>query len=150
MKNLQSFLFVLIAFLSASALTAQPMVSGCASKAAKPYSNCAAVYLNNNMLVNDFSPEGICKVEQGMKGKLQVSTVYFSMDAAQPFTNVGFKVAIKNEKTNTLWMFSDQTFHEIELEKILAKCNQGDKIMLLTVDQQFSLPHHEIEIMWGC
>lgn len=150
MKNvLSTILTFSILFLSMS-LAAQNCKPAPACKAAEPFNRCAAAFLNSNMLVDDYSPNGICKVEAGMRGTLTVSAVELSTNMAIPVGQVGFKVAIKNDKTNTLWLFSEETFQEIELEKIMAKCQPGDKIMLITVNPEFSLPHHEIDIVWGC
>lgn len=151
MKNVTLLLLTIFSLFlveSVSAQTCQPAPS-CKS-ATKPFSNCAAAFLNNKMLVNDYSPNGRCIVEEGSKGKLMVSTVNLSFESVEPFKSAGFKVAIKNEETGTLWLFSEETYREIEVEKILAKCQKGDKIVLLTVDNEFSLPHNEIAINWGC
>lgn len=117
---------------------------------AKYFSNCAAVFFNDKMMVNDYSPKGKCVIEEGMKGSLQVSSVQLTPNLAIPVEPVKFKVAIRNDETNTLWLFSDEPYTEIPVEDILAKCKKGDKIVLLTLDSEFALPHNEIEIMWGC
>lgn len=119
-------------------------------KVDSPHNSCAAIFLNNNMLVDDYSPRGKCRVEMGNKGKLVVSEVSLSETTAWPMQFVGFKVAIRNSKTNTLWMYSDETFFEVNLEDILSKCGKDDKIVILVTDREFSLPHHEIEVFDGC
>jgi hypothetical protein len=152
MKNVTFLLLTIFSLFSAglaSAQNCQP-APACQKQLAKPFSNCAAAFLNNKMLVNDYSRNGRCIVEEGAKGKLMVSTVNLSFESAEPFKSAGFKVAIKNEETGTLWLFSEETYREIELESILSKCQRGDKIVLLTVDNEFSLPHNEIAINWGC
>lgn len=115
------------------------------------YSQCAAILFDGKVLVDDYSPRGICKLETGMKGKLSVATVNLSCRGnSTPINNIGFKVAIQNERTKTMWMYSDQMYMEVPLEEVLEKCEPGDRIIILTVGQQFSLPHNEIEIMGGC
>ena len=53
-------------------------------------------------------------------------------------------MAIEDAATKTLWLFSEETFKKIPVEKILAKCKKGDVIRLLTVDNTYALPHNEI------
>lgn len=152
MKNVTMTLLTIFSLFSAQLVSAQNCqpAPACQKQQTKPFSNCAAAFLNNKMLVNDYSPNGQCVLEEGTKGKLMVSTVNLSFESAEPFRSAGFKVAIKNEATGTLWLFSEETYREIEVEKILAKCQRGDKIVLLTIDSEFSLPHNEIAINWGC
>lgn len=114
------------------------------------YTDCAAILFNGKVLVNDYSPEGICKLEDIRHGTISVATVDLSDDSKTPIKNIGFKVAIQNHRTNTLSMYSDETFQEVRLEHIIEKCEMGDHIIIMTVDQKYSLPHHEIEIRWGC
>ena len=114
------------------------------------YKECAAILYNGKALVEDYSPRGKCKLEEGMKGKLSVSTVELTANRTTPVKKIGFKVAIKNDRTNTLWMYSEKELMEVQLEDILKKCEKGDRIIFMTVDQKISLPHHEIEILSGC
>jgi hypothetical protein len=41
-------------------------------------------------------------------------------------------------------MFSDQTYKNILIQKVLAKCKKGDSILLITLNNQYALPHNEI------
>ena len=85
-----------------------------------------------------------------MKGAISVATVSLSEDGGTPVKNISFRVAIKNERTNTMYMYSEKTFQEVQLEDILKSCEIGDKIIIMTVDQKYSLPHHVIDVKWGC
>ena len=114
------------------------------------YKECAAILYKGNLLVNEYSPRGICKLEEGMTGTLTVATVKLSDSGGIPVKNIAFKVAIKNARTNTIWMYSEKALLEVQLEDILKKCEKGDRIIFMTVDQQYSLPHHEIELNSGC
>lgn len=114
------------------------------------YRDCTAIFFNGKMLANEYSPEGKCKLEQGMKGALTVATVKLSGKKGSPSTNIPFRVAVKNSRTNTLWMYSETALQRVQLEDILKKCEPGDRIIILTVDQRYSLPHHEIEVAGGC
>ncbi len=114
------------------------------------FSECAAIYLDNKMMVDDYSPSGKCTVMPNSKGILHVYGIRLYPEMQIPMDQVSFKVAIHNTKTNTMWMFSEETYQTLALEKVLAKCEEGDNIILLTTNSQYSLPHHKIEIMWGC
>ncbi len=114
------------------------------------YNECAAIFYKGEMLVDEYSPKGKCKLEQGMKGTLSLSAVELNDQKAKPTKRLAFQVAIKNIKTNTLYMYSDEVFESVQLEDILKKCMVGDHIIFLTTDQQYNLSHHEIEIVWGC
>ena len=115
-----------------------------------PYNNCAAIFYNGNMLVDEYSPRGKCKLAHGMKGKLTVSEVILTDITGIPTKSIQFKVAIRNEQTNTLWMYTEKSVESINLEDILLQCQKGDKIVLLTVDKQYALSHNDIDLVWGC
>ncbi len=119
-------------------------------KSDNDFNECAAIFYKDKMLVNDYSPRGKCKLESGMKGKLKVYSVSLSEDGAEKIKDIGFKVAIKDGRTNTIWMYSEQTYYEIELDDILKRCRPEDKLIFMTVDRTYSLPHHEVELVFGC
>ena len=114
------------------------------------FGDCAAIFYEGEMLVDEYSPRGKCKLEEGMKGTLAVSTVMLSEEESKPIKSLDFYVAIKNVKTNTQYLFSEKPVKTIQLEDILEKCNSGDNIIIMTTDRKNSLSHHEIEIKWGC
>jgi hypothetical protein len=116
---------------------------------AETFNDCAAILYNDRVLVDSYSPEGKCKLEMGMKGLISVAAVHLT-GCQQVGQKIDFRVAIKNDRTNTLWMYSEETFSELLLEDVLKKCERGDRIIIMTVDQKYSLPHHEIELVWGC
>lgn len=114
------------------------------------YSDCAAIIYNGKMLVDEYSPNGKCKLEQGMKGKLSLSTVQLSDKGGIPVRSLKFQIAIKNDKTNTMWMYSKGPLTEVNLEDVLKECKKDDRIIFLTTDKKIALTHHEIEIVRGC
>ena len=114
------------------------------------YSDCAAILYNGQMLVDRYSPSGKCKLEVGKGGSLSVSTVAFTEKSATPQKALKFHLAIKNQKTNTLFLLTIEPVSEIKLDDVLKQCKEGDSLVVLTVDKRYSLTHHEIEIIWGC
>jgi len=114
------------------------------------FSDCAAILYKGEMLVDTYSPDGKCKLETGMTGKISVATVSLSEEGGIPTKEIGFKVAIKNTRTNTLLMYSDDTFFEVELEDLLKACGKDDHLIFITVDRKYALTHHEVEVIPGC
>ena len=114
------------------------------------YNDCAAILFNGKMLADEYSPEGKCKLGADMKGILTVAEVKLPATCNAQAKSIAFKVAIKNKRANTIWMYSEKALQEVQLEDILKKCEPGDRIIFMTVDQRYSLPHHEVEVVWGC
>ncbi len=150
MKNVKFLFCAIVALCFNSLVFAQNNELACRKASVVPFSNCAAILLNDKVLVDEYSPEGQCEVFSEMTGSLKVATVDFSLDNFCLSMPVMFKVAIKNEQTNTLWLYSEKNFFEVPIEDVLKKCQRGDRIILVTVDQEYALPHHEIAINWGC
>ncbi|MDB4438771.1 hypothetical protein N9176_00835 [bacterium] len=117
---------------------------------ARPYSNCAAVLYNGEMLVSEYSIYGECKLEQGQKGILSESTIKLTAYDRKPIMPIEFKVAVKNEGTNTIRMFDNKIYTQIPLEKVLEGLIPGDNIILMTTEKEYVLMHNEIKITWGC
>lgn len=149
---MKSLIVLLPLFFLPFVINAQGDSVGCSAfgTSAEPYSNCTAIFYKGKMLVDDYSPDGKCRLEEGMSGRIVISTVSLSDFGAKQTGNVGFKVAIRNTKTNTIWSYSDQVLYEINLEDILKKCEAGDNIIFITTNKQHALPHNEIEVAWGC
>ncbi|HEY0109361.1 MAG TPA: hypothetical protein VGB67_07000, partial [Fibrella sp.] len=57
-----------------------------------------------------------------------------------------FKVAIRDKATGTLHMYSNDTFRQVPVQRVLSTCKKGDQIVLLTVDKRYALPHNEIVV----
>ena len=108
------------------------------------FKDCAAICLDKVALVKDYSPNGTCEIEQNAKGILTAYTVHLSETAITPKQAINFKIAIEDAVTKTLWLFSEKTFQQIDVEKVLTRCKRGDVIRLITVDNAFALPHNEI------
>lgn len=108
------------------------------------FSNCSAAFLNNKMIVDDYSPNGKSVVNSTSEGQLTVCTATFDNNKWSATEKVGFKITIRDEKTKTLWSYSDVTFKEIDIKKVLSKCQKGDHILLSVVKNEYALPHNEI------
>ena len=110
------------------------------------FNHCAAIFLNSKILVDEYSPSGKCIIDMTAEGILSVQTVNFTSEECKPLDKIDFKLAIRDGGTNTLVSYSDQTFSEESIEKILNNCKKGDSIVILTKDARYALPHHEILI----
>lgn len=113
------------------------------------FSNCSAAFLNDKMIVEEYSNTAKAKISIEAKGWLSAGTVSLGDtqkgEVAMTITEkFNFGVAIKDGNSGTMMLYSASTFKKVEIEKVLAKCKKGDYIVILTTDDQYALPHNEI------
>ena len=116
----------------------------------KPYTDCAAIFFNDTVLVDDFSPLGECKLDFLEKGVLTLASVKLTDQGVSAIKKLPFQVAIKNQESNTMFLFTTGVVESIDVREIMNHCKMGDSILILTVDQQYNLTHHEIKLKGGC
>lgn len=88
-------------------------------------------------------------LSMGMHGDLSLKI----LDSAQrltAFEDLSFSIAIKDSKSGTIRMFSDKTYSTINAEEILERCKEGESIIIITTDRQYSLRQNEVELLIGC
>jgi hypothetical protein len=149
----KTLIIYLLALIAGTGLIAQPSaieILNSTPLSGKAFSDCAAIFYKGEMLVNEYSPNGICKIEKGMKGKITLSAVELDEKGGKAIRSLSFKVAIKDNLTNTIMMYSDKEYQEIMVEDLLPQRKKGDKIIIMTLDPAYALPHNEIEIVEGC
>ena len=62
-----------------------------------------------------------------------------------------FQIAIKDNKSGTQRMFSNQIYTEINAETIVDQCKEGESIIILTTNRKYTLPQNVIKLMIdGC
>ncbi|WP_460975290.1 hypothetical protein [Spirosoma knui] len=110
------------------------------------FKQCSAAFLGNRMIVNEYTPAGTCVVSSTATGELTVNTVELSPNQTKALDKIPFRVAIRDNTTHTLLMYSNQEVKQVDVQKVLAKCKKGDHIVLLTLDDQYALPHNEITV----
>lgn len=113
------------------------------------FSNCSAAFLDDKMIVEEYSNTAKAKISINAKGWLSAGTVTLGDtkkgEAATTITEkFSFGIAIKDGNSGTMMLYSTNTFKKVEVEKVLAKCKKGDFIVILTTDDQYALPHNEI------
>ncbi|MFZ1714743.1 MAG: hypothetical protein WAT88_05575 [Saprospiraceae bacterium] len=108
------------------------------------FSNCSAAFLDNKMIVDTYSPFGACILDQTSKGTLTVCTAALSDTENKAVDKIKFKIALRDQLTKTLTMYSDETFTQISIQKIMSKVQPGDHVVLITMQSEYSLPHNEI------
>lgn len=113
----------------------------------KAFSNCSAAFLNNKMVVDEYSTKGKSTIGTNATGTLTVCTAELSPTSAKAVDKIVFKIAIRDKDTKTLVMFSDEAFNQVNIQNVLKKCEKGDHIVLMTTDNQYALPHNEILVM---
>ena len=109
--------------------------------------NCTAAFLDNKIVVDDYSPRGKCSLAATATGNLTVCTADLSPTASVAVDKITFKIAIRDQNTHTLVMYSNKNFRQIDIRQVLSKCRKGDHIVLLTLDDRYSLPHNEILVL---
>ena len=112
------------------------------------FNDCVALFLNGQMVVDEYSPKGSCTISASEKGKLTVHTVSLTENSAKAISPVSFRIAIKNERTGTIWMLSDESYTSIQVQEIINESEQGDSILILMEERKYALPHNEISIVW--
>lgn len=112
--------------------------------AQKQFTNCTAAFLDHKMVVNEYTPSGKCILAANSSGELTVCTADLSPSGSIPIDKIKFRIAIRDANTQTLWMYSDDLYTTVDVQKVLTKCRKGDHIVLLTTDDQYALPHNEI------
>lgn len=131
---------VRMALMTLCLLTMRPIAN-----AQNQFTSCSAAFLDNKMVVNQYSPEGKCMLPIGATGKLIVAETTLFEDGKANITNkIEFMVAIRDHNTKTLMMLSSEVYREINIEKIMTQCHKGDHIVLLTLKDKYALPHNEI------
>lgn len=109
------------------------------------FSNCAAAFLDQKMVVNEYTTEGKCVVDAAAKGMLTLRPAELTDGkTVKAGEKISFKIAIRDGNSKTLWLFSEKTYQEIALPEVLSQCKKGDSIVLLTVEREWALPHSEI------
>jgi hypothetical protein len=114
------------------------------SFAQKAFTNCAAAFLDNKMIVGEYSNKTKASISLSAQGELSVGTVALSEKENELVDNFAFSVAIKDKESGTLMLFSKENYAKIDIRKILSRCHKGDSIVILTLNDEYSLPHNEI------
>lgn len=109
-----------------------------------PFTHCAAIFWEHTMLVDTYSPEGVCRLSHGAQGMLAVRQVTLGPGQADPGDKTQFMVALRDSVSHTLWMLTDKPVQEISVATLLAASKPGDRLLILTLDNQWALPHAEI------
>jgi len=122
-----------------------------ATKQPRPYGKFAAILLNGQSLVNKDTPDGKLMLAPDASGRMSVSAIDRSGAEPKATKPLQFKVAIRVWRRNSLYMYSDKTYSDIDLKEVIDKCEMGDSIILILFDEDYHLPRHEIVIgVDGC
>ncbi|HPQ99314.1 MAG: hypothetical protein H6561_03090 [Lewinellaceae bacterium] len=110
------------------------------------FRSCAAAFLDDQIIVTEYTNNGICEVSSQATGILTVQTADLSPEESMPTGKLKFRLAIQDGETGTIWSYSDKTYKEIPIRDVLGKCRVGDQIVLLTVVDEYALPHSRITV----
>jgi len=126
------------------AITGALFSTGCLAQ--HSFSTCSAAFLNNKMVVDQYTTAGQCRLATTATGALTLQTVSLSSTESKGIEKLPFRVAIRDKETKTLMLVTKEEIKQIEVQNVLAKCRKGDSIVLLTLDDQYALPHNEIVV----
>ncbi len=110
------------------------------------YNDCAAIYFNGVLLVDDYSPRGKCVLDAERKGELTLYTVALTERGSTKVLGLPFRVAIHNDRTKTYWMYTKTAVKNILLQDLVRECEEGDRLIFVTEDKKYALPHGEVEL----
>ena len=108
------------------------------------FSNCSAIFLNQKLVVDDYSPNGKCLLQTTATGELTVCTAVFENDKWRAVDKIPFKITIRDGETKTLLSYSNKTYKNIDINAVLSKCRKGDYILISVLKDDYALPHNEI------
>lgn len=117
---------------------------GTSCRAQQSFNSCSAAFVGDKMVVDAYTPKGKCRLSPAATGTLTVQTVDLSPTKSKAVDKIDFKVAIRDKATGTLHQYSNETYRQVPVQQVLARCKKGDQIVLLTVDDRYALPHNEI------
>lgn len=135
--------FLLVSF-------AQPMPMPGIPESSLNYRNTAAILIDGQILDMDYFRENKPRVMKGMTGILTVASVSSSGGCSLPINNISFQVAIKNVRTNTMYIYTREQVMSLDIEALLKKCEEGDRIVIMPAEQQYALPRNEMWVGIGC
>jgi len=125
-------------------LTGVSVALGTSCLAQASFNNCSAAFVGSKMVVDAYTPTGTCQLPASAMGTLTVQTVDLSATKSKAVRPIDFKLAIRDKETGTLRQYSNETYRKVPVQNVLVHCKKGDKIVLLTVDDRYALPHNEI------
>lgn len=108
------------------------------------FSNCAAAFVDGSMIVDEYSPSGKAILAASATGTLTVCTASLTESGGTPVDQIGFYLAIRDGNTNTLTMITKKPVKQLDLAEIMSRCTAGDHLVVITTDEEYSLPHNEI------
>lgn len=114
------------------------------------YELYAGIVYEDQLLFQQSESSGPLQLTREASGTISVQTWHghcASLELAEP---IGFQVAIKDIETNTMWMYSQEVLQEVEAADLLSHCKLGDVLVFMTVDRQYKMGRHEVQVMDGC
>jgi len=118
-----------------------------------PFQTYTAIFYNGKPLLkggDTGEPLVIAPKEGEVFGRITVQTWDQDPASVQPGERVGFRVAIQDYATKTLWMYSPETLYELDLREVRDRCKPSDTIFIMVVDKQYRLPRFRVLMMDGC
>lgn len=109
------------------------------------YNTCAAIFLNQDRVVNDVSPSGVSEISKSANGEFSIREDLTAQH--KNGVSVPFRIAIKKKKYNTLYTYSETIYTALDVESVLAECEVGDAIIFVLEKGKWAMvPDGEIVV----
>lgn len=146
MKTAKAFLFISL-FMVSAWVVGQTFDPWGVFPKETPHQECTAIMYGDLPLEKSEQP---VRIKPDAKGVFSLATVSMSEAGTVPVDPVSFRVAIKDAKTQTIWMPTDQVYQDVDLEKLLPFCSNGDELIFMPVDRRFGLLQRTVVVGDGC
>lgn len=112
------------------------------------HTNFAVILYDGKPIVKE--GDGPLTLDFGNRGILSVATINRTTKEVLPTEPIGFKVGVRDYKSNTRWMYSEKTFYELDLNKLIINADMGYELFFMVVDRKYSLSRNAVLVMDGC
>ncbi|NEU69244.1 hypothetical protein GK091_20320 [Spirosoma agri] len=105
---------------------------------------CSAAFPNCQQIADQYIDKGRCTIPPTATSEFTLRTVTLSTTVTKAVDKIPFRVAIRDKATKTVVLPTKNKVKQIDVRNVRSKCRKDDRIVLLTPDDQYALPHNEI------
>ena len=109
----------------------------------------AGILLDGEICDANYFNKSKTKLALNTTGTLTMAAISCNKDGA-PTKKIAFQVAVKNERTNTMWIYTKAPVTELDIHEVMLKCEMGDRIIVMPAEQKYELSNNEMYIQAGC
>jgi len=117
------------------------------TKSTENFNKSAAIFFNENILVNVYSSKPGCFMGTSLDGYVTVYKLAEKRNGAANTDKIPFQIAIYNKEKKTMRMFSSRVYEYIKWQEIVQELLEDESVYIMLTDKQYTLEYHEIKIM---